>query len=72
MTIAVFSRKLRLCLALFAAGAVSGCVTNPYTGEKEFAPWNSLKKADNNFGDMLDKANTSSDPRKPDWWNPDQ
>ncbi|CAN5805558.1 hypothetical protein BH09VER1_BH09VER1_49910 [soil metagenome] len=66
------SRKLRLLLALIVAGGLCGCTTNPYTGQKEFGPWIALKKADNSFGDMLDKANTSPDPRKPDWWNPDQ
>ena len=72
MSIAVLFPRFRLLLALLVAGALSGCVTNPYTGQKEFTPWTALKKADNSFGDMLDKANTSPDPRKPDWWNPDQ
>lgn len=71
MITAASSRKLLLLLAILATGGLTGCVTDPMTGEKKFNPWKSAQNADEKFGDLIDKANTSPDPRAPDWWNPD-
>lgn len=64
-------RKLMALIVLGTSAGLSGCVTDPYTGEQHFKPWQSLQNADESFGNMLDRANTPSDPKKPDWANPD-
>ncbi len=67
---AAFRRLLALAV-LSTSLALSGCVTDPNTGEQHFNPWKSLQNADDSFGNMLDRANSPSDPKKPDWANPD-
>ena len=54
---------------LCAVLALSGCVTNPDTGEKHFNPWKAAQKLDDSFDNWLDERAAAEDLSKPDPWN---
>lgn len=64
--------RARQCLPLLALAIVaclSGCVTNPDTGQRSFNPWRAAQKLDDSFDNWLDERAASDDLSKPDPWN---